>query len=766
VKHPLANLKIRKSYGAAAIRPGPLYFADHFRKKHMKKLLLPALLAIALSGQATTLSPAAPPVLSPQQQQGQAANLAAQILTRYHYKATPLDDVLSEKIFDRYLKSLDPEKMFFVQADVDRFSFARTRLDDAIFRENLQVPFDMFNLYEQRVVERLTYARELLKQGFDFTQNETWEYYREKSPWAKTDDEVKDLWRKRVKNDWLRLKLTGKDDKTIRETLDKRYAASLSRAFKYNSDDVFQTFMNAYANAIDPHTDYLGLKAKEDFDISMRLSLVGIGAVLTEKDEYTTIRELVAGGPAAVSGKLKAGDRIVGVGQGKDSALTDIVGWRIDEVVKLIRGTKGTVVRLAVLPADAGPDGKQKIIELVRDKINLEKQAAKKSILQVKDGAATHKVGVITLPMFYEDFDGRGEGDKDYRSASRDVGKLVDELKKEKVEAILIDLRNNGGGALDEAVKITNLFVGKGPVVMERTAAAGNPRIWGNSDGKKTWDGPLGVLINRGSASASEIFAAAIQDYGRGVIIGEPSFGKGTVQQMVSLDQMVHNDKPKYGALKMTIAQFFRVNGGTTQLRGVTPDVGLPSATDPEIFGESSYDNALPWTQIKAADYAPYAGGELSSLMQQLRDRHTARVAKDKEYQYLVEDIAEFNVQRKKHVISLNEAERRRERDQQEAKTKLREGKDGKDGKDGKKLAKEEGGVKKTAQKEGAKDVDAEDADGDELAGGSTKKEAKDVWLTEAAHIVSDEAELAKVNTKLASRMTPGGAQAIAGKRE
>lgn len=725
----------------------------------MKKSLLSILLVIALSAQAATSSQTAPPQLSPQQQQGQAANLTAQILTRYHYKATPLDDALSEKIFDKYLKALDPEKMFFIQADIDQFSYARARLDDAIYRENLQIPFDIFNLYEQRVIERLSYARELLKQGFDFSQNETWQYNREKAPWTKTEDEVKDLWRKRVKNDWLRLKLTGKDDKTIRETLDKRYNTSLSRAYKYKSEDVFQVFMNAYTNAIEPHTDYFSPKSTEDFDIAMRLSLVGIGAVLQEKDEYTTIRELVAGGPAATSGKIKVGDRIVGVGQGKDSAITDVVGWRIDDVVKLIRGSKGSVVRLAVLPADAGPDGKQKFVELVRDKISLEKQAAKKSIMPVKDGMLTRKIGVITLPSFYQDFDGRRKGDKDYRSASRDVARLLDELKKEKVDGVLVDLRNNGGGALDEAVEMTSLFIGKGPVVMERTSQ-GSIKVESSSNGRRAWDGPLGVLINRGSASASEIFTAAIQDYGRGIVIGEPSFGKGTVQTLINLDQMARNDKPKFGELKMTIAQFFRVNGGTTQLRGVTPDIGFPSISDPEMFGESSYDNALPWTQIKAVDYAPYAAGDLTSMMQQLKDRHAARIAKDKDFQYLVEDIAEFNALRKKRVISLNEAERRKEREQQEAKLKLREGDKGK------KTAKDDTAVKKAA-KNAAKDADitADDGDfGDEPA--TAKKDAKDVWLAEATHILSDEIDLLKLNTKLATRNSPSPAHAVNAKRE
>ncbi|MGZ3237280.1 MAG: S41 family peptidase, partial [Burkholderiaceae bacterium] len=566
----------------------------------MKNKLLWILLSFVLATQAIALESSSP-LLKPMQQQADAANLSAQILSHYHYKAMPLDDVLSAKIFDRYLKSLDPEKFFFLQSDIDQFADARTQLDDAIAHQDLNIPFAIFNLYERRVIERLTYAKSLLKQGFDFSQNESYQVEREKEPWLQSEDAIRDLWRKRVKNDWLRLKLANKDDNAIRDTLNKRYDNALTRVAKYKSEDVFQIFMDAYATSTDPHTDYLGKRASEDFDISMSLSLVGIGAVLQEKDEYTTIRELVPGGPAAQSGKLKVGDRIIGVGQGSNSTPTDVVGWRIDDVVRLIRGTKDSVVLLDILPADAGQDAQHKRIPLVRDKITLDKQAAKKSILEFKTGENKHKVGVITLPTFYQDFDARVKGDKEFKSATRDVAHLLDELKKEKVESVLIDLRNNGGGSLNEAVDLTSLFIGKGPVVQQRDSR-GEVRVELGKNPDPAWTGPLGVLINRGSASASEIFAAAIQDYGRGLIIGEQSYGKGTVQTMISLDQIAKNEKAGLGELKMTIAQFFRVNGGTTQLRGVTPDIGFPAISDTESFGESSFDNALPWTQIKSAN--------------------------------------------------------------------------------------------------------------------------------------------------------------------
>src|SRR5665811_768235 len=554
----------------------------------MKNKLLWILLAFALAALNTTQ---AAPQLMPLEQQSQAALLSAKVLSRYHYKHIALDDSLSSQIFANYLKELDGEKVFFLQADIDHFAYARTKLDDAILDKDLSTPFAIFNLYQQRIAERFTYARSLLKKGFDFKIKESYQYTRKNAPWPKSEVELNDLWRKRVKNDWLRLELAGKDNKSIVETLSKRYDNTLNSLSKVKSEDVFQDFMNAYAMAIDPHTNYFGVRASEEFDISMRLSLVGIGASLYDKDEYTTIKELLAGGPATLSRKLKAGDRIVGVGQGQNGPITEIMGWRIDDAVALIRGAEDSVVRLDVLPAEAGTDGKHKLISLVRKKITLDKQAAKKSIIEVKDGGATRHIGVISLPEFYQDFAAHQKGDKDYKSATRDVSRLLEELKKDKVDSVLIDLRNNGGGSLDEAIELTGLFIDKGPVVQQRDSK-GLVTVESDTNTGLAWNGPLGVLINRGSASASEIFAAAIQDYGRGVVVGETSFGKGTVQSVINLDQLMKNEKPKFGELKMTIAQFFRINGGTTQLRGVTPDISLPTMTDEEDFGESSYDNA------------------------------------------------------------------------------------------------------------------------------------------------------------------------------
>lgn len=700
----------------------------------MKKILVLILAFVSTSALAFTA-----PQLKPMEAQPSAAHLSAEVLTRYHYKPVKLDDAASAKIFDNYIKSLDSERIFFIQSDIEQFSSAKTKLDDAILKEDLTIPFAIYNLYQQRIAERATYAKFLLKKGFDFKTKETTSITREKAPWAKNVEELNDVWRKRVKNDWLRLKLAGKDDKTIADTLAKRYDNYQNTINKVKSDDVFQSFMNAYSMSIDPHTNYFGIRASEDFNISMKLSLVGIGAVLQEKDDYTVIRELVTGGPAALSGKLKVGDRIVGVGQGESSTPVDVMGWRLDDTVDKIRGPENTTVVLDILPAEAGTDGKHKVVTLVRKKINLEQQAAKKSIIEVKDNGHAQKIGVIELPVFYQDFAARQSGDKEFRSATRDVSKLLEDLKKDKVDAVLIDLRNNGGGSLDEAIELTGLFIDKGPVVQERDAK-GSVKVDSDTNSGVVWNGPMGVLINRGSASASEIFAAAIQDYGRGIIIGEQSYGKGTVQSVVDLDKLVENDKPKFGQVKMTIAQFFRINGGTTQLRGVTPDIAMPSMVDLENTGESSYENALPWTQINPAEYSPV--GNFKPILSTLSTNHEARMSKDKEFQFLKEDIEEFAALKKRNTISLNEADRRKEREEQEAKTIAREKAEASATPDKKP-------AKKKVQDDGLQ-ANERNLDSD-LAIEEERKNARDILLNEAANILGDTVKLLRADPKLAA---------------
>jgi carboxyl-terminal processing protease len=727
-------------------------------------------------------------LLKPTPEQAQAAIEATNILTHFHYKAEPFDATMSAHVFDRYFDSLDADRLFFLQSDIDKFKVDRDKLGDDIMGQNLTLPFAVFNLYEQRVAERTAYARELLKKGFDFTKDDSYNYQREKAPWPKTQAELDDLWRQRTKNDWLRLKLAGKKDADIRSVLDKRYATYMDRIRQLNSEDVFQTFMNAYAMSIDPHTNYLGPRASENFDISMRLSLEGIGAVLTRDDDYTAIREIVPGGPAALSGKFKVGDRIVGVGQGESGQLTDVVGWRLDDVVDLIRGQKDTTVRLEVLPADSGPDGKHQTIALVRKKVSIEEQAAKSSVIDVKNGATAHKIGVISLPTFYEDFDARRRGDKDYKSATRDVAKQIAELKKQNVDGILVDLRNNGGGSLSEAIDLTGLFTGKGPVVQVR-AASGRIEEGRNLRTEMAWDGPLGVIVNRNSASASEIFAAAIQDYGRGLIIGEPTYGKGTVQNLVDLDQLKNNEKPTLGELKMTIQQFFRVDGGSTQLRGVSPDIAFPITADFDQNGEQVNENALAWSSIRAANYSPTS--DLKTIVPTLVQMHSERASTDKAWQAFQADVADYRKLRKDTSISLNEQVRRQEREDQDQKcherhpdrkcggndivsvdkngaakkpvdTKADKNQPATPDKDAD--TKPNAVAKSPANKDASSSDDSRQDDGlqaderslqAELAQEKKRKDEKDVVLNEAAHILSDEVDLIRNDTKIAARVLP-----------
>ncbi len=701
----------------------------------MKQKLIWLVLALATSMQVATADSEVsyPPLLKPAVQEAKAARMAAELLSRYHYKAVPLDDALSGKMFDQYLKSLDPEKLYFLQSDIDRLAVGRTRLDDAILSEDLRAPFEIFNLYERRAAERMNYARSLLRAGFDFKRDETLQIDRKDQSWPVTEAASLDLWRKRVKNDWLRLKLAGQDDAAIVKVLDKRYDSAAKRLGKITSTDAFQAFMNAYTTAIEPHTNYLGPRAAENFDISMRLSLVGIGAVLNDIDGYATIRELVAGGPASRSGQLKVGDRIVGVAQGASGAMDDVVGWRLDDTVALIRGAVDSTVRLDILPADSDPDAPSKTVVLIRNTIQMQDRAAKAKVYPVNVADGKRLVGVITLPSFYEDVDALRNGDKDYRSATRDVARLLVDLKAQKVDAVMVDLRNNGGGSLREAVALTGLFVGKVPVVQTRDAKGGIT-VGKNVDTGQAWDAPLAVLINRASASASEIFAAAIQDYGRGLIIGEPSFGKGTVQTVANLDQIAKNAKPVFGELKMTIAQFFRVNGGTTQLRGVTPDIGYLQSGDDTQFGESSFGNALPWTRIKAADYAPV--GDVKSQLPVLLAKHESRVRGDSDYQSMLDDLAKAQEKRKNNVISLNEGVRRKERAALEKRLTAMLGASG------------TGTGTAQGQASGLADDGLQFNErklGQDLAAEKSREAVKDVLLNEAVNILSDSVALKPV---------------------
>ncbi len=592
--------------------------------------------------------------------------------SRYAYRPRALDEATSKEVFKKYLETLDGSKQFFTQADVNKFTAFQANLGSNIASGQLEPAFQVFAVYRQRVDERIGYARKLLKQDFDFNGSEKFDYNRKDVPWPKDDRELDELWRKSVMNDWLRLKLAGKKSEDIRKTLDKRYANLADSVKELKSEDVFQFFMNAYTNTVDPHTDYFTPRTAENFNQQMSLSLEGIGAQLQKQDDMVVIREVIPGGPAAVDGTLKPGDRIVGVGQGKAGQVEDVIGWRIDDVVAKIRGDKDTQVRLEYIPAEAGVDGKHRQLLLTRQKVRLAEQAAKGETitLPAKDGEPARRVGVIKLPAFYQDFEGRRRNASDYASATRDVAKLLAGFKTDKLDGVVLDLRNNGGGSLDEAIELTGLFIEQGPVVQVRESGG---RVTVNSDQNPgvAWDGPLAVLINRGSASASEIFAGAIQDYGRGLIIGETSFGKGTVQNIVDLDRWPANQTDRFGQVKLTIAQFFRVSGSSTQHKGVVPDIAFPASVDATEFGESTYPNALPWTRIAAVPHTQY--GNFAPLLPKLETLHASRIASDKEFQWWEEDVQQFRTEAAKKYVVLNEAERRAEREKQDVQRKQRQ---------------------------------------------------------------------------------------------
>ncbi len=709
-----------------------------------QRAILPLLL---LAGLAQAEAPAVAAVdvaLTPNEQQAKTAAWVSKLLSasRFHYNPAPLDDALSSQIFDSYLEALDADRSFFLQGDIDRFAALRTSLDDALRDQRLQPAFDLFNVYVQRVAERTAYARKALKRDFDFSRDESYVYERKEAPWATSADELDELWRQRVKNDVLRLKLAGKELPAIRSTLDKRYANFEERVREINSEDLFQTFMNAYASSIEPHTAYMNPRTTENFNISMRLSLEGIGAVLQrDDDEMTVIRTIVPGGPADLSGKLKVGDRIVGVGQGKSGALTDVIGWRIDDVVALIRGPKDSHVRLDVLPAAASLDGKHELVQLARQKVKLEEQAAKQSVIEIGTGNSARRIGVITLPTFYQDFEGRRRDEADYRSATRDVQKLLAELKQQNVAGLVIDLRDNGGGSLTEAIELTGLFIDEGPVVQVKDAGQ-RVQVEGDPTRGIAWDGPLAVLVNRASASASEIFAAAIQDYGRGLIIGEPTFGKGTVQNLVDLDMFARGEQPGLCQLKMTIAQFFRIDGGSTQHKGVTPDVKFPVTLDAADYGESSYDNALPWAQITPANYRSEAN--FAPLLGLLQEHHEARAAADPEFRWWSEDVAEYRKQRALTSISLNETTRRAERETQDARRKQRDAERKAAG-----LDSDDDAVGDDGLQSDERDVAAE------VAREKRGEEKPDALLRESAAVLADAINLLDTDRALAARVHP-----------
>lgn len=651
--------------------------------KRQLPLLVGTLVTLLVAASSGALTAGTTPVaaLQPEPHFGYAERLVTRLLATSHYARRPLDDTLSGELFERYLDALDGTRSYFTAADITQLRGQYgTTLDDALARNDVRPAYAIYGLYAQRLEERVARALRLLDQRPDFTIVEAYRFDRKGMPWAADAAALDELWRQRIKNDLIGLMLTGKTWEESRDLLRKRYENFLYRAHQVKSGDVFETYMNSLAVLYDPHSSYLGPRDSEEFAISMRLKYEGIGAALQVQDEYVMVARILPGGSAARTGELKENDRITAVGQSPEFAMTDVIGWRLDDVVRLIRGAKDTQVRLQVLPAGAAPGEPEKQITLARGEIKLEDRAAKKEVSEVKRGERTYRIGVIRLPTFYQDFEGRRSGAQDYTSTTRDVKRLLDELVAEQVDGVMLDLRDNGGGSLQEAAELTGLFVDVGPVVQLRTQS-GKVEVMSDPTPGVSYNGPLAVLVNRFSASASEIFAGAIQDYGRGLVIGSNTYGKGTVQSLVDLNQWVRPGAelcgeppcgaPDIGQLKLTIGKFYRVTGSSTQHRGVVPDVALPALIDPTEFGESSQPSALPWDSIQPTEHRALQIAR--GLVPALSREHDRRAERDAEFKLFMAELSEAKIASAKDSVSLVLAERAAERDRQETHRVARE---------------------------------------------------------------------------------------------
>ncbi|MFW1676987.1 carboxy terminal-processing peptidase [Pontibacter sp. JAM-7] len=576
----------------------------------------------------------------------------AESLKLGHYNRVSLNDALSEKIFTQYLQDVDPTKSYFLQSDIDEFSRYQALFDDQIQSGDLSVAYLIYNRFQSRLAERLDFIIGELESDmvFDFTVPETLNNDRENAPWAKDTAELNSLWHRRVKSALLNLKLADKTEDEARQVLLKRYKNQQQRSNQIKSEDVFQTFANAFTKQFDPHTQYFSPRNSENFQINMSLSLEGIGAVLKSENEFTQIVRLVPAGPADKTGQLKAADLIVGVAQGEQGEFEDVVGWRLDDVVDLIRGPKDSVVRLQVKSPERD-NAPVRVIRIVRNKVKLEEQSAQKRVLELNHFDRKFRLGIIEIPAFYIDFAALRNGDDNYKSTSRDVERLINELQTEEIDGLIIDLRNNGGGSLREANETVGLFINRGPTVQVKDST-GRIEVLGDHDPKLAYDGPMAVLVNRLSASASEIFAGAIQDYNRGIIIGGQTFGKGTVQTLLPLN---------HGQLKLTNAKFYRISGDSTQNRGVHPDISFPTLYDPDIIGESALDQALDWDTVRSAPHGEYI--DIKPFLTELEQRYQARTANDPDFQYMREQIAHLKEQKEDVLMPLQESALKQQRE-------------------------------------------------------------------------------------------------------
>ncbi len=661
--------------------------------------------------------------IKPIPSQYKAEELTTRILSNYHYRKTKLDDTLSAVMFDSFLDGIDHGRLYYLASDIAEFNKYKYSFDDYLINKELDVPFEIYNVFRKRYKERSEYIQALLKEKkpFDFSTDESINTDREKAAWAKDAEELNDTWRKYLKSEALDLKLSGKADSSIATTLRDRYKNRDRALARIRTEQVFQMFMNSYAEALDPHTSYMAPTAADRFKQDMSQSLEGIGALLQEEDNYIKIKEVIPGGPAFKGKQLKKEDKIIGVAQGDEGKIVDIVGWFVDDAVKLIKGPKGTVVRLQIISADALPGTPPKEYRLVREKIKIEEQRAKKEIVSIKSGKKDYKIGVIDIPLFYRDFEGAQQREKEFSSTTRDVQKLMAELQTENVDGIVIDLRNNGGGSLTEAISLTGLFIKNGPVVQVKEGQ-GEVDVQSDNDPSVAYSGPMAVMVNRFSASASEIFAAAIQDYKRGIVVGEQTYGKGTVQTLINLNQYDPKYREPLGEAKLTVAKFYRINGSSTQLKGVMPDLELPTAFKVNEYGEGSQPRALPWDQIPSSRYET-TNHVNDKVISQLKDKYSQRLKSDEELKTLVKTLDEFKKARENKIVSLQEAKRKIEREEAEKKRKA---------------------MKQLG--EDSEEVE-EDLSGKPVEAPKEEKKKKDIYLKETGRMLVDLIQIAKEPT-------------------
>jgi carboxyl-terminal processing protease len=663
-------------------------------KEMLKRILLVTFTAAVLACHAAPQPQQMVPGVSnivPDEKQALVCKEIVGLIENYNYKKIQINDSISSLVLDKYIKDLDPSRSYFLASDIKEFEKFRYTLDDDFRIGNLNAPFYIFNVYLKRYNEWINYSMAQIKVKQNFNQDETFVYDREKMPWATSTAALNDSWKKKIKFELLNLKVAGTTEAKNVETLTKRYEVLKSQAAKANNQDVFQIIMDAFTETIDPHTNYFNPSNAQAFNEEMARSFEGIGAKLQVENEVLKISEIIPGGPAFKSKKLNAGDRIIGVAQATGD-FEDIIGWRIENSIAKIKGPKGTKVRLKIIPAGKELSSKPVIIEITREKIIMEEQSAQKKVKTITSNGQQYKIGIITVPAFYADFKAAKAGDPNYKSTTRDVRLLIDTLKnKDKVDAIVMDLRSNGGGSLVEAIDLTGLFIDKGPVVQVKDLK-NNVEVDEDTNPGVAWDGPFGVLVNRLSASASEIFAGAIQDYGRGIIMGTQTYGKGTVQSSIDMNQLVNpsilqrlaalvnkkgvavksgkEDNMQLGQINLTMAKFYRVNGSSTQHKGVMPDIEFPSAILLDKIGEDTEPSALPWDEIQKSNYVPVA--DLGPVKQQLISLHKERMSKSLDYKILQDDIADFKNRENEVSVSLNETKLKAERDSIEAKNLVR----------------------------------------------------------------------------------------------